>query len=110
MLYEIKYNFGLIAMTSDYSKMKSSSCIHEKQLKQVGTVLKELRLKKGYSSAENFSYDFELNRSNYWRWENGRNITLKNIFKICEIHQISVKDFFELIEASSNGGGEVNEP
>jgi hypothetical protein len=71
---------------------------HEKQLKQVGIILRELRVKKGYSSAENFSYDHELNRTNYWRWENGQNMTLKNIFRICEIHQISLKDFFELIE------------
>ncbi len=72
--------------------------VHEKQLKDVGIILRELRLKKGYSSAENFSYDFELNRTNYWRWENGQNITLKSMFRICEIHEISLRNFFELIE------------
>jgi hypothetical protein len=70
----------------------------EDQLKIVGITLRELRQKKGYTSAEIFSYDFELNRTNYWRWENGQNITLKNIFRMCEIHQISLTDFFELIE------------
>jgi len=73
---------------------------HKAQLKKIGNILRELRLKKGYSSAENFSYDFELNRSNYWRWENGQNMTLKTIFRICDIHEISIKDFFELIEKS----------
>ena len=76
----------------------SSFIIHQLQLKKVGIILRELRLKKGYSSAENFSYDFELNRTNYWRWENGQNITLKSMFRICEIHEITLKDFFELIE------------
>ena len=72
--------------------------VPEMQLKEIGIILRELRIKKGYTSAENFSYDFELNRTNYWRWENGQNITLKNMFRICEIHEISPKDFFELIE------------
>ncbi|MCX6292077.1 MAG: XRE family transcriptional regulator [Bacteroidetes bacterium] len=68
------------------------------QLKEIGIILRTLRLKKGYSSAETFSYDFDLNRTNYWRWENGQNMTVKNIYRICEIHEISPKDFFELVE------------
>jgi len=82
--------------------METSDFIdHEEQLRQVGIILRELRYKKGYSSAEGFSYDFELNRTNYWRWENGQNITLKNICRICEIHQISLTCFFELVEKKS---------
>jgi transcriptional regulator with XRE-family HTH domain len=68
------------------------------QLKSVGKILRELRIKKGYTSAEIFSYDFEINRTNYWRWENGQNITLKNIFRICEIHEITASELFELVE------------
>ena len=82
----------------DMSDTKAPFKLHENQLKKVGIILRELRLKKGYTSAENFSYDFELNRTNYWRWENGQNITLKNMFRICEIHEITLKDFFQLIE------------
>ncbi len=79
--------------------MKTSYFIdHENQLKQVGVILRELRFKKGYRSAENFSYDYDLNRTNYWRWENGQNMTLKNIFRICEIHEISLTDLFGLLE------------
>ena len=80
-----------MAEAREYSK-------HNEQLKKVGIILRELRIKKGYSSAENFSYDYELCRSNYWRWENGQNITLKNIYRICDIHEISLKTFFELAE------------
>ena len=85
--------------------MKTSNPIHNhEQLKHVGIIIRELRIKKGYSAAETFSYDFELNRTNYWRWENGHNITLKNIFRICEIHQIRPTDFFEMIERRSRRG------
>ena len=90
--------------------MKAAEFVdHEEQLKQVGIILRELRLKKGYSSAEIFSYDFELNRTNYWRWENGQNITLKNVFRICDIHQITLTNFFELIDKRNAKRGKVFE-
>ena len=85
--------------------MKTSGyTINHEQLKHVGIIIRELRIKKGYSAAESFSYDFDLNRTNYWRWENGQNITLKNIFRICEIHEIRPTDFFELIERRNRRG------
>jgi len=71
---------------------------HQLKLKQLGKVLRELRIRKGYTSAENFSFDHNFNRTNYWRWEKGQNMTLKNVFKICEIHQIQISEFFGLLE------------
>jgi len=63
-----------------------------------GVLLRKLRIQRGYKSAETFSYEFELNRTAYWRWENGENITMKNFFRLCEIHQKSPKEIFELLE------------
>ncbi len=60
--------------------------------------IKELRTKKGYSSAENFAYDNELNRVQYWRVESGANITLKTLLKILDIHQITLSDFFNSLD------------
>ena len=59
--------------------------------------IKELRIKKGYTSAENFAYDNELNRVQYWRVESGANLTLKTLLKILDIHKISLTDFFQSI-------------
>lgn len=56
--------------------------------------IKQLRIDAGYSSAENFAYDNELNRVQYWRVERGANITLATLFKVLDIHKISLADFF----------------
>jgi len=63
-----------------------------------GVLLRKLRLQRGYKSAETFSYEYDLNRTAYWRWENGENITMKNFFRLCDIHQKTPKEIFELIE------------
>ena len=71
-------------------------------LSKLGSIFRQLRMHKGYKSAEVFSYEHDLNRTAYWRWENGENITMKNFFKLCEIHNISPKDLFDLIESKNN--------
>lgn len=64
----------------------------------IGSTLRQLRMRKGYKSAELFSYENDLNRTAYWRWENGENITMKNFIRLCNIHKISPKEIFEIIE------------
>jgi hypothetical protein len=51
-------------------------------------------LLKGYSSYENFAWDNNLNRVQYWRLEKGENFTMKTLLKILEIHKLSLKEFF----------------
>lgn len=64
----------------------------------LGSTLRQLRMKKGFKSAEVFSYENDLNRTAYWRWENGQNITMKNLLRLCEIHKISPKELFEIVD------------
>lgn len=61
---------------------------------EIGKKLKQLRIKKGYASYETFAVDNDLDRKQYWRVENGANITLKTLEKILVIHNLKVKDFF----------------
>lgn len=65
---------------------------------KVSKKIKELRIKKGYSSYENFANDFNLDRKQYWRIENNSNITLKTLENILKIHDISVSEFFSDID------------
>ncbi|MGQ0828138.1 MAG: helix-turn-helix domain-containing protein [Bacteroidota bacterium] len=60
--------------------------------------LKEMRIKRGYSSYERFATENEIDRKQYWRMENGANITLKSLIKILNIHKVSMKEFFNMIE------------
>ncbi len=67
----------------------------ELKISQISEKLKEIRLSKGYSSYETFAFENELNRVQYWRIESGKNITLKTLIKILEIHKISLEEFFK---------------
>jgi hypothetical protein len=74
--------------------MKTSKA-DDKRMVLVGKKLKELRVKAGYKSAENFSSDNELNRVQYWRMEKGANFTLHSLLKVIAIHKLSLEEFFK---------------
>ncbi len=78
--------------------MKNNRKIKNEALIDLGIAIRKLRIRKGYKSAELFSYENNLNRTAYWRWENGQNLTMKNFFKLCSIHNLSPKDFFMSME------------
>ena len=64
-------------------------------LEKIGERIKLLRINKGYSSYESFSFDYDLPRMQYWRLESGKaNLTIKTLEKILKIHNISVQEFF----------------
>lgn len=55
--------------------------------------IKELRISAGYSGYENFAFDHDLDRKQYWRLENGQNMSLKSLARILDLHQIGIKWF-----------------
>ena len=61
----------------------------KKYLKQLGQRIKELRLKKGYSSYEQFAYEHEISRSQIGRYENGQDLRISSLFKLLQIFEIS---------------------
>jgi transcriptional regulator with XRE-family HTH domain len=66
---------------------------------QIGKKLVELRKQKGYSSHEQFAVNFGLARVQYWRIEKGKaNFTIKSLTKILTIHNLTVLQFFTLID------------
>lgn len=67
-------------------------------LGRIGSKLTYLRKKKGYSSHEDFAYDYDLPRVQYWRIEKGKaNITIKSLCRLLTIHDLSVEEFFYLM-------------
>src|SRR3954469_4491603 len=85
----------------------------DEMLYNIGSTLRQLRMRKGFKSAEIFSYENDLNRTAYWRWENGENITMKNLLKLCVIHDITPVQLFSLIEGKyteQNKEKLLNEP
>lgn len=67
-------------------------------LEKIGSKLTDLRKQKGYTSHEDFAYDFDIPRVQYWRIEKGKtNVTVKSLCKILTIHKISLEEFFCLL-------------
>jgi len=65
------------------------------RIQQIGDKLKQLRVQKGYTSYEHFAWENNLPRMQYWRMENGANITIKSLLKVLDVHGISLTKFFE---------------
>ncbi len=68
------------------------------KLNLIALKLKQMRINAGFTSYENFANAKDLDRKQYWRIENGANITISTLIKLLEIHKISMKDFFSDIE------------
>jgi transcriptional regulator with XRE-family HTH domain len=73
-------------------------------IQDVARRLKALRVEKGYSSYEKFALDHDLDRKQYWRAENGSNLTLKSLHRILNIHRITLGDFFADFPETQNPG------
>lgn len=72
----------------------------------IGNKLTELRKQKGYTSHESFAFDFDLPRVQYWRLEKGKsNFTIKTLMKVLVIHNISLDEFFNSLNATANDAG-----
>lgn len=62
---------------------------------RIGSRITALRKKAGYSSQEKFSFDVNIPRALYSKYEQGVNLTIFSLNRILKFHNISVKAFFE---------------
>ena len=73
--------------------MKDEAFYH--LLTLIGNKLTDLRKAKGYSSHEDFAYDYDIPRVQYWRIEKGKtNVTIKSLCRLLSIHKLTIEDFF----------------
>lgn len=79
---------------------KQLNQVLDPRLIQIAEKIKNLRIMAGYSSHENFAWDNDINRVQYWRIEKGANITIKTLLAILDIHKLSLADFFKDFEDS----------
>ena len=64
------------------------------RVQAIANKIRQLRIDAGYTSHENFAWDHELSRVQYWRIETGANITMKTLLKILDIHGLPLSEFF----------------
>lgn len=66
----------------------------KEQLKKLAERIKELRVKKGYTSYEYFAYDHNIPRAQYGRYEKGEDLKFSSLLKVLRGLDISIEDFF----------------
>lgn len=64
-------------------------------IRRVGLRIKELRIKAGYTSYENFALEHEMSPRYYWSVEKGRNISLEYFLKVLEALKTTPEKFFQ---------------
>ena len=80
--------------------MKEDALKHT--LERIGVKLTDLRKQKGYSSHEDFAYDYDLPRVQYWRIEKGKaNLTIRSLNRLLAIHKLTVEEFFCILSKES---------
>jgi hypothetical protein len=70
----------------------------DKRIVKIGEKLKKLRIDKGYTSYENFAWDNDIGRIQYWRLEKGTNFTIKSLLKVIDVHKMTLEEFFKGIK------------
>ncbi len=71
-----------------------SSLNSEVTLKKLGERIKQLRLKKGYTSYEYFAYEHNISRAQFGRYEKGQDLRISSLIKIVNAFNISLQEFF----------------
>lgn len=65
-------------------------------MQDIADKLKVLRTEPGYTSYENFAWDNDINRMQYWKMEKGEtNFTMKSLYRVLEAHNLSLEEFFK---------------
>lgn len=63
-------------------------------LKKLGQRIKQLRLKKGYTSYEYFAYDHNISRAQFGRYEKGHDLRFTSLIKVLNALEITLEEFF----------------
>lgn len=64
-------------------------------IKTIGERIKQLRKKAGYSSLEKFAYEYEINRTQYARYERGEDMRISSLMKVLAAHNMTLGEFFK---------------
>lgn len=66
----------------------------EPELKELGQRLRQLRIERGFTSAEKFAVEHDLSRVAYTKAETGSNLTYITLRKLLKVFKISIQEFF----------------
>jgi len=61
---------------------------------KIGAHLKALRIKKGFTSADKFAFTHDIDRSQYGKYERGRDMQISTLLRLLIIHNMTIEEFF----------------
>ncbi|WP_431125050.1 helix-turn-helix domain-containing protein [Flagellimonas flava] len=64
------------------------------EVQKLAKRIKSLRIKKGYSSYENFAFDNDIHRAQYGRYETGTDLQYTSLLKIAQAFDMTLEEFF----------------
>jgi transcriptional regulator with XRE-family HTH domain len=67
----------------------------EETLKKLGNRIKQLRIKKGYTSYEYFAYEHNISRAQFGRYERGQDLRFSSQVKVINALEITLEEFFK---------------
>ncbi len=67
----------------------------EKRIAGIAERIKQLRIDAGYTSYEQFAHRHNIQSKQYWRLEAGHNFNITTLFKILDIHGLTLEEFFK---------------
>ncbi|HEX8577671.1 MAG TPA: hypothetical protein VF677_15400 [Flavobacterium sp.] len=65
-----------------------------KEIQIIAAKLKKIRIEKGYTSYEAFTYAYELPRTLYGKYEKGQDMRISSLVKILNIVGVPLSEFF----------------
>jgi transcriptional regulator with XRE-family HTH domain len=83
-------------MKSKRSSKGTRTLLEEQQwtAKKIGERIKELRIKRGHTSYEDFAYENDISRSQFGKYERGADMRISSLVKILKALNISIQEFF----------------
>lgn len=64
-------------------------------LKKMGERLRQMRINAGHTAYDKFAFTFDFDPQTILRAEQGKNITLRTLIKILDVHNVSLGEFFQ---------------
>lgn len=75
-------------------KKEVNNIDESKVMTKLGERIKQLRIAKGYTSQETFAYEKDINRVQYSRYEQGKDIRFSTLLKVIQAFDMTIADFF----------------
>ena len=74
--------------------MAKHDAFTDEYLEKLGKRIKSLRKEQGYTNYEHFAYKHEINRVQYGRYENGKDLRFSSLLKIIKAFGMTPSEFF----------------